>query len=385
MLATRITPGVMFNMEWGTVILTSFIVVAGVAGVIFYLKKREKQSLSSSVEEAISKAFPKALSEATDHLVKMADQKLRAEKQDIKTDLGNKKELFEELVKRLHQELQNANKDLLKAEKDRIGSFGALKQELKSNQEMIGQLKTTTESLRKVLDNNQLRGQFGEQVAEDLLKMSGFVRGVDYAFNKEQKGSETRPDFTIYLPNKVKINVDSKFPYSNLQKTIEAGSAGEKKEYLKKFQRDIKAKVKQVTSRDYINPDDNTVDFVILFIPNEMIFSYIYDKMNDLWSEAMREKVVFAGPFSFTATLRLVRQAYDNFKYQKNIRQIITNIKNFEKEFGKYNEEFKKVGERITQLSNQFEKVNTTRTTQLLRTIDKVKLEEGKEQPPLLE
>ena len=364
-------------MDLVSIILSSVLIVVGVAAFLYWQKNKEKQSVESSVADAINKAFPKALSQATDHLVKLADQKLRAEKQDIKTDLSNKKDLFEELVKRLHQELESANKDLQKAERDRIGSYSALKQELQSNQELISQLKITTESLKKVLDNNQLRGQFGEQVAEDLLKMSGFVKGIDYAFNKEQKGSETRPDFTIYLPNQVKINVDSKFPYNNLQKTIEAKSAGEKREYIKLFQQDIKNKVKQVTTRDYINPDDNTVDFVILFIPNEMIFSYIYDKMNDVWTEAMRQKVVFAGPFSFTAILRLVRQAYDNFKYQKNIRQIIVNIKNFENEFSKYNQEFEKIGERIIQLSNQYEKVNTTRTRQLLRTIDRVKLEEG--------
>ncbi len=367
-------------MDWGSILLSSVLIIAGVAVVIYWQKQKEKQTVESSVSDAINKAFPKALSQATDQLVKLADQKLKAEKQDIKTDLANKKDLFEELVKRLHQELETANKDLQKAERDRVGSYGALKQELESSQKLISELKITTESLQKVLSNNQLRGQFGEQVAEDLLKMSGFVKGVDYAFNKTQKGSETRPDFTIYLPNQVKINVDSKFPYNNLQKTIEAKSNGEKREYLKLFQQDIKNKIKQVTTRDYINPDDNTVDFVILFIPNEMIFSYIYDKMNEVWAEAMRQKVVFAGPFSFTAILRLVRQAYDNFKYQKNIRQMIVNIKNFDNEFTKYNQEFEKIGERIVQLSNQYEKVSTTRTRQLQRTIDKVRLEEG--QPP---
>lgn len=367
-------------MDWPTIILTSILVIGGVAVVLVYLKNKENQGLAKGVEEAVAKIFPDALNKASEQLITMADQKLKAEKQDIRTDLGNKKDLFEDLVKRLHLELDNANKELQKAEKDRIGSYGALKQELESSKEVISQLVVTTDSLKKVLSNNQLRGQFGEQVADDLLKMSGFVKGVDYDFNKEQKSSETRPDFTVYLPNGVKINVDSKFPYNNLQKTLEAKSASEKKEYMKRFATDVKEKVKQVTSRDYINPDANTVDFVILFIPNEMIFSYIYDKMNDLWTEAMRQKVVFAGPFSFTAILRLVRQAYDNFKYQKNIRKIIINIKNFEIEFSKYNQEFEKVGDKIMQLSNQYEKVNTTRTRQLLRTIDRVKLEEGNQQ-----
>ena len=114
-----------------------------------------------------------------------------------------------------------------------------------------------------------------------------------------------------------------------------------------------------------------------MFIPNEMIFSYIYEKMNDLWVEAMKQKVVLAGPFSFTAILRLVRQAYDNFKYQKNVQKIIGYIKNFEVEFVKYNEEFLKIGERIDSLSKQYNVVNSTRSNQLTRSIDKIKIEDS--------
>jgi DNA anti-recombination protein RmuC len=90
----------------------------------------------------------------------------------------------------------------------------------------------------------------------------------------------------------------------------------------------------------------------------------------------MRQKVVFAGPFSFTAILRLVRQAYDNFNYQKNIRSIIGNIKNFELEFEKYNLEFEKIGDKISQLSTQYQKVDSTRKTKLMRTVDRVRLED---------
>lgn len=73
------------------------------------------------------------------------------------------------------------------------------------------------------------------------------------------------------------------------------------------FEKDVKEKIKQVTTRDYINPTDKTVDFVILFIPNEMIFSYIYEKMSEVSEEAMASRVILAGPFSFTAILRMVK------------------------------------------------------------------------------
>ena len=150
---------------------------------------------------------------------------------------------------------------------------------------------------------------------------------------------------------------------------------------MKSFETDIKEKVKQCATRDYICPEENTVDFVILFIPNEMIFSFIYEKMNDIWTDAMTKKVVFVGPFSFSATLRLIRQSYANFKIQNNVHKIVGLIKEFEKEYEKYSDEFIKIGTRITSLTEQYEKVDSTRTRALTRTIDRIKLEEPEALP----
>ncbi len=350
-----------------TNILVGVIIGLFASYVLYWLFNRGKKS--EDVSAVLDQKIPLIAS--------TVKQQLEAEKQDIQTDLKNKKEAIEDLVKRVFDRLEDHQKKLSEAEKERVGSFRALKQELESQGKITEQLSVTADGLKRVLSNNQLRGQFGEQVAEDLLKMSGFVRGVDYETNKKQKDSETRPDFTIFLPDGLRINVDAKFPFNNLVRSIETERATEKKEHMKAFERDVKEKIKQIATRDYINPEDNTVDFVILFIPNEMIFSYIYDKMHEVWSEAMKQKVVFAGPFSFTAILRLVRQSYDNFKYQKNVLKIIVSIKTFEGEFKKYNEEFEKIGDRISSLSQQYDKVNMTRTKQLMRSIDKIRLEEG--------
>jgi len=324
---------------------------------------------------AVSFFLPRLQKQISDQFLTLAQQKLATEKNEIKTDLTNKKEAIEDLVKKIKEELNRQENKFDQSEKERIGAFNRLAQQLTEQQRISEQLVTTTEGLRRVLSNNQLRGQFGEQVAENLLKMAGFVKGVDYQVNKQQESRETRPDFTVFLPNKVVINVDAKFPYANLQKMIEAESEQVKKEHLKTFKIDVKAKIKQVLNRNYINPEENTVDFVILFIPNEMIFSFIYDKLNDVWQDAMASKVILAGPFSFTAILQLVRQAYDNFKYQKNIQKIITYIKSFEDEFEKYNQEFSKIGDRIESLTSQYNKVNFTRTNKLTKVIDRIKLE----------
>ncbi len=356
-----------------------FLIVVGL--LIFFNIKSSKQikdlnsELSDSLDAKMKEIMPDVLKNANEQLIVMADEKLGSEKKQIKTDLEGKRMEIERLVKAIQEDLKESKKTLNESEKDRVGSFMELKNKLEEYSKVTTQLSTTTENLKNMLSNNQLRGAFGEQIADELLKMSGFVRGVDYEVNKEQTSAETRPDFCVYLPDKTKINVDSKFPYANLQKVTEAETEEEKANYMKKFEKDVRQKIKEVSTRDYINPDDNTVDFVILFIPNEMVFSYIYDKLNDVWKEAMEKKVVLAGPFSFTAILRMVRQAYQNFSYQKNIRQVIGHVQSFEKEFEKFQEEFLKVGERIKSLDSQYQKVSTTRVNQLGKRVDMIKLD----------
>lgn len=354
-------------------------------GLFYFLKKGQQASsedITETIEQRLEDIVPKALMEANEYLVRTARESLSSETKQSRIDLENKRKEIERMVKSMDDYLKEA-------EKERIDSYATLKSSVEESRKITEQLSVNTENLKNVLSDNQVRGQFGERVADDLLKMAGFVRGVDYEFNKQQEGSKTRPDFAVFLPDGTRINVDSKFPYANLQKMSETDDNGMKKKYMKDFERDVKEKIKQVTSRDYINPEDKTVDFVILFIPNEMIFSYIYDKMPDLSQEAMESKVILAGPFSFTAILRMIRQSYENFRVQKNIYNIIGHVKAFEKEFDNFSGEFYKIGDRISSLQKQYDNVSSTRFNQLVRKIDKVKEEGGQveegEQKKLLE
>jgi DNA recombination protein RmuC len=342
--------------------------------IVLIRQKTNSQNLSEEIFHHLNQRFPEILNQANTNLVNLANEK-------ISTDLTNKKSAIEDMVKRVLDELRLQAQKLEQAEAERVGSFNGLKTALESNQQLTQQLKVTADSLKNVLSNNQMRGAFGEKVAEDLLRQSGFVVGLDYT--RQESSGSSRPDFTIYLPDKTKINVDSKFPYSNIVKMSETDDNTQKTHYLKLFEQDIRQKINDVCGRDYIDPGANTVDFCLVFIPNEMVFSFIYDKFPLLLEEAFQKKIVFAGPFSFTAILRMVRQAYENFRYQKNTQAIITQIKLFDKEFAKYNEEFVKLGQKIDSLVAQYTQVSDTRTRKLLRVIDRIKLEDSHEPPQL--
>lgn len=377
-----------------TLIILLIGIAAGMAAVFFVSKiyeKQRKEKEEKIIEQSkkelggeFAKLSQEALKAASEQFLQLAEQRMKTQTQESKTDLEGKKKVIENLICEIRTQITKNDERLAKSDEERVSSFSALKRELETYKQVTGELKNSTEDLKKILSNNQLRGQFGEQVAENLLKMAGFVVGVDYQHNKEQESVDTRPDFTILLPDKTKINIDVKFPYQSLQKYAETDNKEEKMHYLRLFREDVKKKIKQVTTRDYINPEEKTVDFVVLFVPNEMIFSFIYDQMNDIWEDAMNRKVVLAGPFSFTAILRMVKQAYSNFKYQENLHHAISLIQKFEQEFEKYNEEFLKIGEKIDSCKKQFDCVATTRSNKLLKIVGQIR-NEGAEEEKMIE
>ncbi len=334
----------------------------GVTATLYFLLK---STLVNSVQKAMQQ------------LATVSQQTLRGEVERSEQDLKREKEVIGQLVSEMRRDLSRSQESMKSTDERQVASFSALKNELETYRGITQQLAASTEDLKKVLSNNQLRGQFGEQIAENLLKMAGFVVGQDYVFNKQQESVETRPDFTIFLPDKTKINVDAKFPYQALVRAFETDDKSERERHLKDFASDVRAKIKQVTTRDYINPEEKTVDFVILFIPNEMVFSVIYDQLNDVWEEAMQKKVIMAGPFSFTALLRMVKQAYSNFSYQENIHKIIGLVQKFEQEYEKYGQEFEKLGDKVRQINDQYDKLAKTRSSALTRIVDKIKNQQG--------
>ncbi|MBI4117859.1 MAG: DNA recombination protein RmuC [Parcubacteria group bacterium] len=349
-----------------------------------FLAKREREILQSAFqksEQQLRETFQSLASESlrknSEQFLLIAGQKLDSSTKDVSRDLMEKKSLIANLIEEMRKDLARNTEEMQKSEKQNIASFSALKEELTQYKSITSDLKSSTEDLKKVLSNNQMRGQFGEQIAENLLKMAGFVVGQDYVFNQKQEGSSTRPDFTIFLPDGTKINIDAKFPYKSLISLSESKDDMEKKRYLGLFIQDVKQKIKQVTTRDYISPQDKTVDFVIVFIPNEMIFSFIYDQLNEVWEEAMAKKVIFAGPFTFTALLRMIKQAYENFRYHKNLHNIVALIQKFSQEYQKYSDSVDALGKRIKATEEQYAVVSTTRDRMLNRVMDQIRNESG--------
>ena len=270
-------------------------------------------------------------------------------------------------------------------EKDRDTQFGQISSQLKATTEQTIALNSTTNALREALANSRARGQWGERMAEDILRVIGFTEGVNYVKQSSMPGSSSRPDFTFMLPNYLKLNMDVKFPLDNYLKTINAESPEDKSRSCNAFLRDVRDRLNEITTRDYIDAQQSTVGCVLLFIPNEQIFQFIQENDLKIMDEALGKHVILCSPMTLFAILVVIRQAVDNFAINQTSDQIISELGLFTQQWELFINKLEDVGKRIDAAQSSYETLTTTRKRAMDRSLSRIDALKGLRESPSAE
>lgn len=287
-------------------------------------------------------------------------------------ELEGKKELIDRTLIDMKGELERVQELVTGFEKDRGKKYGELSNQLRYTAEQTGKLTETTSGLREALSSTKARGQWGERMAEDVLRLAGLVEGLNYHKQKALESSGARPDYTFLLPQGLKVNMDVKFPLDNYLLYLEAAGEQEKDAFKTRFLKDVRARIKEVTTRDYIDPEANTVDCVIVFIPNEQVYSFIHEHDNRVLDDALKAKVILCSPLTLYAILAVIRQAVDNFNLQNTSTEILSLFGAFNKQWKAFTDSFEKMGKKIQEAQKEFDAMSLTRRNQLERPLRKI-------------
>lgn len=348
-------------------LLIVVLIVFGFISLYLLIKKQLDQTQSpQKVEDIVNQVFGLSVGK----IAEQSKQILEGEKNVIKNDLENKQRAIEKLVGNLQEDLKQRQEEIRNLERDRTQKFSEINKALEQHKELTQDLKVSTEQLAKVLSNNQARGAWGERIIEDLLRANGLVEGIHYLKQAKQTDGQQRPDITLILPNHRNVPVDVKFPYAEIQKLSEAETKSARAEHLKQFNTDLRIKIDKVA--EYIDPAKETLDYAILFVPNEMVFSFINQKMPDLVDRAMNKRVLIVSPFTFLIVARTVMESYRNFMIGDKLKEVVTYVDEFVGEWSKFREKFEKYGKTLTTLQKDYDDLTTTRVKQMERKIVKI-------------
>jgi DNA recombination protein RmuC len=291
---------------------------------------------------------------------------------------GGRRELAE--VRSTLEKMDALVRDL---ERDREAKFGDLAAQLRAAGQQTAALTDTAGRLREALAGAKSRGQWGERMAEDVLRAAGLVEHVNY---RKQTATVAGgiPDFTFLLPGNQVCHMDVKFPLDNYVRAVEAEGELERQRHLKQFQRDVRHRVTELAQRHY-EDDEGSIDVVLLFIPNERVYAAIHEHDPALLEGALARKVVLCSPFTLFAVLAVIRHAAESFRLQQRSREIVALLGGFAKQWGAFTEQMDRVGRRVDALQKDYDAMAGVRRRQLERQLDRVEDVRRRDQVPAVE
>ena len=321
----------------------------------------ELEKSQSKVAEVLDKSAEQ-IKESNKSYLDQLTEKTDTQTKAHSKELEGKKELIDQRLTDMDVKLGKVERLVQDLQTDRKAQYSALGQQLQS-------LTSTTNSLQKALADNRARGQWGERIAEDILRLLGFVEGVNYV-KQVTTVDGNRPDFTFRLPNQLSLNMDAKFPLDNYMRYSEADTEADKRSFSDKFLRDVNSRVAEIQKRDYIGAE--TLDCVLVFIPNEQVYRFIHEQDHSIIDSALRQKVILCSPLTLYIVLAVIRQASQNFNIEQQSRQIVTIVNEVRQEWDKYTGEMQTLSNHFQRVYNNLQRLTVTRTRALDRRFDKI-------------
>jgi DNA recombination protein RmuC len=288
------------------------------------------------------------------------------------TELDGKRVLIDARLEAMNSELGRVTELLRDFEAQRGAKLDVLSGVLAQQQDGIAELTRTTQGLREALSSSKARGQWGERMAEDVLSLAGFVEGIQYRKQRSVEGGRGIPDFTFLLPRGVVMYMDVKFPLDAYLRYLDAETEIDQRRHRDDFLRDVRAKVKELAARSYNSSNAETVDCVLLFIPNEQLYGFIQEHDAAVLEHALGHKIVMCSPLTLFAVLAVVRQAVDSFQLERTTSEILDVLGSFSKQWDGFVDQMDTLGKRLEGTTSAFDQLAGTRRRQLERQLDRI-------------
>ena len=359
------------------VTLLIVIVIGAAAGTAAVVVQRGQAEAPvgpdpEEIANRIARSAAQQQQAALGNLIETNRALLDAERTRAGETLAHERTQMEQQFSTMQQQLGKVTELVREFETGRGAKIEQLSGALAQQRAGISELAQTAQGLREALASSKTRGQWGERMAEDVLRLAGFVEGVQYRKQKSVEQGSGIPDFTFLLPQDSILYMDVKFPLDNYLRHVNAESELEQVRYREDFLKDVRAKVKELAVRDYTAGSTSSVDCVLLFIPNEALFAFVQEHAATLLDDAMRQRIVMCSPMTLFAVLAVVRQSVENFQMERTASEILDVLGDFTKQWSAFTDKMDALGRGLNTVTKAFDDLSGTRNRALTRQMDRI-------------
>lgn len=322
-------------------------VVCIVLMVLVAIKDKAVRALRNELEEArIENARLKEKIGNVEAFNNSVREETKAQFKSLAADIfSSQSEKFKEANETRLSEILNPLKEDIKDFKRRVDDTymnsskerTLLGEQMKRLMELNMSIGKEARDLTEALSGNtKVQGDWGEMVLETILVKSGLVEGENYFVQRTKNDDGTqiknddngrlRPDVVVALPDKKCIVIDSKVSLTAYVNYINADNDDDRQRFGKAHLLSVRSHLKELETKRYQDfvgvGNDDRIDYVLMFIPNEHAYMAAMTLDNNLWMEAYEKRVVIISPAHVISTLRLIAQLWTRDKQTKNALKI---------------------------------------------------------------
>ncbi len=375
------------TMEIAAIIISSLALIAIVIAIILIIKNSNKkgeapqvdlkeigmlqqqlnsltEQLKTNIKLSVSEEINKVL-EQTTKSNELNNEKLERFQNGITESLNKR---FDALNKQIDDKLIEINKKVdeklaegFKTTGETMAQVRERLQAIDAAQKNIEELSKDVVSLRGVLEGNQTRGQYGEyQLSMVLHNVFGDTTGCyqeQYTMKKVKDGDDVRADAVVFMPEPNKmICIDSKFPFQDYQRIFETDVQEEKERLTKEFGNAVKKHITVIKDKYIV--EGKTAPEALMFIPNDGVFAFIHQNLDDVIEYARSKKVILTSPSTLPAILVTINMVRIEVERSKNAEEINRHLQRLAKDFEMFGREWDKFSNALEQTGKRREELD---------------------------
>lgn len=376
------------------------------AGILFIVSQKKVTQLVKDRNRLFSEVAVRN-SEVGLLRTQMADERQRMEEMQQKSDeqFAQRLSLVQEqlkntteiLLRQRSEELDKTNmvqmgailtplREVIKEMKDSMDdnkesfarSTSALGEQLRQMMTVTNSLGSEAEKLSKALQTGpKVQGDFGEMKLRDLLDKFGFSVGLEYdvqyvmrdakgkVIRNDDTNDSMRPDVVLHYPEEKDVIIDAKASLTAFIGYVNATTDEERSRYLEDHVKSVRKHINELADKQYYryNMDGRqTLDFVIMFIPNEAAMQAALYKDPDLWSYAFNKKVFVTSEQNLYAVLRMLEIAWIQRRQTENQEKVFGLANLMIDRVGDFVERFEDIGDKVDKLQKSYDSAHTKLT-----------------------